>query len=58
MEFLTLDDEDGVFEVTVFPNAYRRLRGRISGLGPYIVTGRVEDQYGARTVSASEIRQA
>jgi len=58
MEFLTLDDEDGIFEVTVFPNAYRRLRGKVSGLDPYIVTGRAEDQYGARTVSVLEVRLA
>lgn len=58
MEFLTLDDGHGIFEVTVFPDSYRRLKGRINGLGPYVVTGRVEDQYGALTITASDIRNS
>jgi DNA polymerase III alpha subunit len=58
MEFLTLDDGHGIFEVTIFPDAYRRLRGRINGLGPYLVTGKIEDQYSAFTVKASDINLA
>jgi DNA polymerase III alpha subunit len=57
MEFLTFDDGHGIFEVTVFPDTYRRLRRRINGLGPYVITGRVEDQYDALTVTASHIQR-
>jgi DNA polymerase III alpha subunit len=55
MMFLTLDDEQGLFEVTVFPDACRALRGRMDGHGPYVVSGTVEDQYGSLTVSAREV---
>ena len=52
MQFLTLDDEEGIFEVVLFPDVYRKVRFLLDGPGPYIVEGRVEDQYGAVTVHA------
>jgi DNA polymerase III alpha subunit len=42
MEFLTLEDEYGVFEAVLFPNVFRRYRRLIGTLGPYEVTGRGE----------------
>jgi error-prone DNA polymerase len=58
MAFLTLSDEEGLFEVTLFPDLYRRVRARVSeaGIGPFLVEGRVEDQYGAVSVTATAIR--
>jgi DNA-directed DNA polymerase III PolC len=53
--FLTLQDEYGLFEVTVFPGACRAVGPTFSRYGPYVVSGRVEDQYGAITVSADGI---
>jgi len=55
MMFLTLDDEWGLFEVTVFPDALRRLRLKFREYGPYIVEGKVEDQHGAVTVTAESV---
>ncbi|MBI4564948.1 MAG: DNA polymerase III subunit alpha [Planctomycetes bacterium] len=55
MQFLTLEDEEGVFEVTVFPAAYRRCAEVVRGAGPYLVTGRVEDRYGAVAVNAERV---
>lgn len=52
MRFLTLEDEDGIFEVTLFPSAYRYLYRRVAGIGPYFITGKVEDQYGSLTIMA------
>ncbi len=46
MMFLTLDDEYGLFEVTLFPDVYRTMRGALRGYGPYIHTGKVQQQYG------------
>jgi len=56
MMFLTMEDEFGLFEVTVFPDLARRVRppGRYV---PYIITGRVEEQYGATTLTAAEITE-
>jgi DNA polymerase III alpha subunit len=55
MQFLTLDDEQGVFEVVLFPDVYHKTRFLLDGPGPYLVEGRVEDQYGALTVNASRL---
>jgi DNA-directed DNA polymerase III PolC len=55
MEFLTLEDEEGVFEVTVFPSVYRRFAASVRGPGPYVVTGKVEDHLGAVSVTAERI---
>jgi DNA polymerase III alpha subunit len=52
MQFLTLDDEAGIFEVVLFPDVYRRTRFVLDGPGPYIVDGRPEDNYGAVAVNA------
>ena len=56
MQFVTLEDEDGLSEVTLFPGicppvAYLHL-------GPYLVTGLVEEQYGVVTIRAYTFRLA
>ena len=58
MAFLTLSDEEGLFEVTLFPDLYRKVGARVSeaGIGPFLVEGRVEDQYGAVSITATAIR--
>jgi DNA polymerase-3 subunit alpha len=55
MFFLTLEDEDGLFECTLFPPAWRRYNGILHGVGPYIVEGKAEDQYGAVTVNVEKL---
>ncbi len=55
MMFLTLSDEHGLFEATVFPDALRRTRTRFDRYGPYVVAGRVEEQYGALNVAVEEV---
>ena len=39
MAFLTLEDLEGMLDVVVFPEAYRRSRSALSGPGPYLVEG-------------------
>jgi DNA polymerase III alpha subunit len=58
MCFLTLSDETGLFEVALFPDLYRKVRARVSeaGIGPFLVEGRVEDQYGSVSITATAIR--
>ena len=55
MEFLTLEDEEGIFEVTLFPREYQRYGHRIRSVGPYIVEGKVESQSGAVTLTAKKV---
>ena len=57
MLFLTLEDGPGLFECTLFPPAWRRFGLLLRGLGPYVVEGRAEDQYGAVTVNVERLRR-
>ena len=52
MQFVTLEDETGVFEVTLFPKVYSRVRRLLTDGGPYLVEGKVEDQYDSISVNA------
>jgi len=54
MQFVTLEDECGLIEVTLFPGACPPVA--YLALGPYLVTGMVEEQYGVRTVTARSFR--
>ena len=57
LTFLTLEDELGLFEVTVFPDACRAV-GSLDRYGPYLVTGTVQEQYGSVTVTARRVTPA
>jgi len=53
--FLTLDDEYGLFEVTL-PDGVRPRQNRpFSKYGPYVVTGRVENQYDSLSITAKSV---
>ena len=57
MLFLTLEDGTGLVECTLFPEAYRRAMGRLSGLGPFVAEGRVESAHGAVTLNAERVER-
>ncbi len=54
--FLTLDDEWGLFEATLFPDLLGRLGISFARYGPYLIRGKLEDQYGAITLIADDVR--
>jgi len=56
MEFLTMEDEHGLFEVVLFPQVFRRCRQFIGTLGPYEVVGKVESRYDSTAITAESIR--
>ncbi len=58
MEFITLEDEFGLVECTLFPRAYERFSMVIRGYGPYLAEGVVEDQLGAVSLNVQTIRLA
>jgi len=51
MEFLTFEDDTGVVETTFFPETYRRFCHMIDRGRPYLLTGRVEADWGAVTLT-------
>jgi DNA polymerase-3 subunit alpha len=55
MQFVTLEDEEGLIEVTLFPSTCP-LAPYLT-LGPYLVTGLVERQFDVVTVTAQDFRR-
>ncbi len=55
MEFLTMEDEHGLFEVVLFPQVYRRYRRLLGTIGPYEVTGKVELRHDVLALTAERI---
>jgi len=55
MEFLTFEDETGVVEATFFPEAYRRFCHMVDRGRPYLLTGKVEADWGAVTLTVDSV---
>lgn len=56
MEFLTLEDQTGLYDATVFPATYRRYCHLLATNHAYVVTGRVETQFSTVTLTVHDIR--
>jgi len=57
MEFLTFEDETDIVETTFFPEAYRRFCHMVDRLRPYILTGKVEENWGAVTLTVDKVER-
>ncbi|MEE4261683.1 MAG: DNA polymerase III subunit alpha, partial [Desulfobacteraceae bacterium] len=55
MEFLTFEDETGVVETTFFPATYHRFCHMIDRQRPYLLTGKVEEDWGAITLTVDRV---
>jgi DNA polymerase III alpha subunit len=55
MQFITLEDEWGLIETTLFPGTCR-LTGSLA-LGPYLATGLVEEQFGVLSVTVRHLER-
>lgn len=55
MFFLSLEDETALFEVVLFPHAYRRLRRILCRANAFVVTGKVQKDDGAWTLVAHSV---
>jgi len=55
MEFLTFEDDTGIVETTFFPEAYRRAAHILQSGRGYILTGIVEVDYGALTLTVEQV---
>jgi DNA polymerase-3 subunit alpha/error-prone DNA polymerase len=55
MEFLTFEDETGMVEATFFPGVYRRYAHLLTSGRPYLLTGLVEEDFGAVTLTVDRV---
>jgi DNA-directed DNA polymerase III PolC len=57
MVFLTLEDEGGVVETTLFPAAYRRWGHALRDAGPFVAEGTVERHHGVATLTVERLER-
>jgi DNA polymerase-3 subunit alpha/error-prone DNA polymerase len=55
MEFLTFEDDTGIVETTFFPEAYNRFCHILDQGRPYILTGTVDQDWGAVTLTVKKV---
>ena len=55
MEFATFDDGDGLIETVLFPRLYRERGHVLFDQGPFIFRGKVEEEFGAITVTITHL---
>ena len=58
MEFATFDDGDGLIETVLFPDIYRSRGHVLFDQGPFLFRGKVEEEFGAVTVTVSRVGSA
>ena len=57
MEFVTFDDGTGLIETVIFPDVYRKVVALLFGSGPYVMRGKVEESYGAVTLTVTALER-
>ena len=55
MEFVAVEDESDIIETTFFPAVYRRFCHMLDWGRPYLLTGRVEKDWGALTLTVDQV---
>src|SRR4029077_20552776 len=54
MEFISFEDTTAIYETTFFPRAYERFCGMLTTARPYVLKGRVEEEFGAVAMTVEE----
>jgi error-prone DNA polymerase len=54
MEFVSFEDTTAIYETTFFPRAYERFCRMLTTARPYLLRGRVEEDFGAVTLTVEE----
>jgi hypothetical protein len=55
---MSMEDLTGTYEAVMFPDAYDSFAHIATRPGPFVVTGRVEEQLGGLAVNVSELALA
>jgi error-prone DNA polymerase len=56
MDFMTLEDQTGIYDATVFPATYRQYCHLLATNQAYVVTGLVEEQFSTFTVTVKTLQ--
>ncbi|MCH7472544.1 hypothetical protein IIA79_06285 [bacterium] len=52
-----MEDLGGTYEAVLFPQAYERFAPLTHSAGPFMIAGKVEEQFGTLTLNADYLRQ-
>ncbi|NOZ57260.1 MAG: DNA polymerase III subunit alpha, partial [Calditrichaeota bacterium] len=55
MEFVSFEDTTAIYDTTFFPRAYERFVHLLSANRPFLLTGKVEEDFGAVTLTVEEV---
>lgn len=56
MEFISFEDTTAIYETVFFPNTYRQFCYMLSHSRPYLLKGKVEEEFGAVTLTVSQVK--
>jgi DNA polymerase III alpha subunit len=57
MEFATFDDGHGLIESVLFPDVYRSRGHVLYDQGPFLLRGKLEEEFGAVTLTVTDIQR-
>ena len=57
MQFLTFEDETGLVETVFFPRVYEKFCGILDWNQPYVLAGKVEEDFGACTLTVDFVKK-
>jgi len=57
MQFATFDDGDGLVEAVLFPEVYRTRGHVLFDQGPFLLRGKVEEEFGAITLTVTHLER-
>jgi error-prone DNA polymerase len=57
MEFLSFEDTTALYDATLFPDAYRRFCHLLTSARPFVLEGRVEEDYGVCTLTVERLER-
>jgi error-prone DNA polymerase len=55
MEFVSFEDTTALYDATFFPDAYNRFCYMLSYTRPYLLTGKVEEEFGVATLTVEKV---
>jgi error-prone DNA polymerase len=55
MEFVSFEDTTAIYETTFFPRTYERFCGMLTTARPYVLTGRIEEEFGAVAMTVDDV---
>ncbi len=56
MEFVSFEDTTALYDVTLFPDAYRRFCHLMTSTRPFLLSGLVEEDFGVCTLTADSVQ--